>query len=156
MTARSSTGGAPRFEREGCRFDSDRASRLEGDTWQDNYNVVSSVEASGRTAFSVATEPGDVRHAFKSSGKRRNAGWSTVLSLQQPLVSGLQSLDEGYWRDRAAMCPTFNRDHQGSNPCASIALLVQRISTPRYERGDMGSSPVEGICGRSSDGRAAV
>lgn len=75
------------------------------------------------------------------------------------------------------MYPTFNRGDQGSNPCASIgspdlavedrtlnprrlvrlqrgacALLVQRISTPRYERGNMGSSPVEGIGVRRSMG----
>src|SRR5262245_55741711 len=118
---------------------------MEGETWQDNYSVVSNVEANGRTAFSVATEPGDARHAFKSSGRKQSASWSTVPSLQRPLVSDLRSLGEGYWRDRAAMCPTFNRDHQGSNPCASIALLVQRIRTPRYERGDRGSSPLEGI-----------
>ena len=32
------------------------------------------------------------------------------------------------------------------------ALLVQRINTPRYERGDMGSSPVEGMGVRRSMG----
>src|SRR5678816_2128792 len=100
---------------------------MEGETWQDNYSVVSNVEVNGRTAFSVATEPGDARHAFKSSGRRRSAGWFTVPSSQRPLVSDQRSLGEGYWRDRAAMCPTFNRDHQGSNPCASIASWDVRL-----------------------------
>ena len=86
-------------------------------------------------------------------------------------------LDDRLLADRAAMCPTFNRGHQGSNPCASTgspglaaedrtlnpgrlvrlqrrasALLVKRMITPRYERGDMGSSPVEGTRVRRSMG----
>ena len=67
---------------------------MEGETWQDNYSVVSNVEVNGRTAFSVATEPGDARHAFKSSGRRRSAGWFTVPSSQRPLVSDQRSLGE--------------------------------------------------------------
>ena len=139
-----------------------------GESWQGNSIAVSNARTSGRTASGGATEPGVVRLAFRKPGRRQNASWFTAHSLPQSLESGSAKRADGYWRDRAAMCPTFNRDDQGSNPCASIgspdlavedrtlnpgrlvrlqrgacALLVQRISTPRYERGDMGSSPVE-------------
>ena len=123
-----------------------------GELCQGNSIAVLNAKTSGRTASSGATEPGVVGHASRKNGRRQNAGWFTARSLPQSRERGSVNRVEGYWRDRAAMCPTFNRGDQGSTPCASIgspdlarALLVQRISTPRYERGDMGSSPVEGM-----------
>lgn len=135
-----------------------------GETWQDNYSVVSSVEASRRTASSAATEPGDVRRASRSSGQRQSASWFIDQGLPRPLANGPPRLDEvtGVTERRCARLLIGITRVRIPAPVLALgsrakrALLVQQISTPRYERGNMGAIPVEGICGRSSDGRAAV
>ena len=96
-----------------------------GELWQGNSIAVSSAKTSGRTASSGATEPGVAGHASRKNGRRQNAGWFTARSLPKSLDRGSVKSVDGYWRDRAAMCPTFNRGDQGSTPCASMALLTQ-------------------------------
>lgn len=80
-------------EASGRTFDSCREHLVR--IWQSSYSVVSSVEASRRTASSAATEPGDARHAFRRSGRRQNAGWFTGPSLRRSRANDSARLDDG-------------------------------------------------------------